>query len=176
VFFCCSFLVDGTGVWTLCLLGQGFTLEPLPSPFCFSYFSNRVLHLFLGQRGLRSSYLCFLIGMTGAMCHHTQLFYWLNRGFPSFNDWPQTSVLPISTSWVAVITEVRQWVQHTSAIFKTRFLFHILKDKFLTRYISTKYLESVTRFITFDIFTYLPERQFSFKDQHHRFVWKQDCL
>jgi hypothetical protein len=78
------------------------------SPFCFSYFSNRVSFLCLDRPGLRSFYLCFQSsGEITDSCYHTQLFIGWDRFSHTFcPDWLQTLLLLISTASVALITGV----------------------------------------------------------------------
>jgi hypothetical protein len=71
------FFLRGTGVWTqsLTLARQTFYhLSHTPNPFCFSLFSDSVLHFCLGQPwivGDPPNSASWVAGTTG-MSHHTQ--------------------------------------------------------------------------------------------------------
>jgi hypothetical protein len=60
LYLACVFFFYSTGIWTQNLALARQVLYHTPEPFCFSYFSSRVLRLCLGQPGSWSSYLCSL--------------------------------------------------------------------------------------------------------------------
>jgi hypothetical protein len=104
----CFFIIifwSGTVVWT-----QGFDLarqvlyhlRHAPSPFCFSYFSDRVSY-FLPRADLRlkSSYTGLPLSWNHKYtppCSASWLRWGLANFFP---DWPWLSIFLIFTSWVA---------------------------------------------------------------------------
>jgi hypothetical protein len=99
---------------------QGFTLamkvfyhlSHAPSPFCFSYFSKKVLCFLPPRIGVKlsSSYLYSLVaGVTGES-HHTWLIDW-DGVSPTFcSCWPLSLNL-ISTSQVAGVTDMNHNTQ-----------------------------------------------------------------
>jgi hypothetical protein len=96
-----------TVVWTqgLSLAGQALChLSQLPSFFCFSYFADSVSHFwpYLSMASLRpwSSYYTSHIARTTGAHHHSQLINWDGILLTFSLCWPQTLILPISTSWV----------------------------------------------------------------------------
>jgi hypothetical protein len=103
------FVFGGAGVWI-----QGFVLSGLglyhlslaPSPFCLSYFLDKVLLLSQGGLGHHPP-LCAShgAGMTG-VSHHTQFFVELGVLLTFCPGWPQTAILLISTYWVAGIIDM----------------------------------------------------------------------
>jgi hypothetical protein len=102
-----------TGVWT-----QGLTLarevlhclSHASSPFCFSYFSDRVSCF---GRGLAfdpnpSTYYFCIAGITPSLLAEIGVSLTFCQG------WPWTTILPISTSWVAGITNFLFLWRHQS--------------------------------------------------------------
>jgi hypothetical protein len=81
------------------------------SPFCFTYFTNRVPHLFLSQPGPRSSYLCFLPSWADvpvlpcpAIGWYGVSLGWYGVSWTFFPRLPFFSlVLPIASFWAARI-------------------------------------------------------------------------
>jgi hypothetical protein len=70
-----------TCVWSCFGAGtelRALCLSHVPSPFCFRYFSDSVLHLYPGQPRLGSSYLH--IPHNGEDKHEPSTFYWLRWG------------------------------------------------------------------------------------------------
>jgi hypothetical protein len=72
------------GCWDLNSEPHEFLMSHTTSPFGFTYFSNRVLHLCLGTCGPGSSYLYFPYSWEdGSMPPHLA-FYWLRWGLTNF--------------------------------------------------------------------------------------------
>jgi hypothetical protein len=102
----CEFIFD-------CLFNSGpcaykestLPLEPCLQPFLFRVICHIGSHAFAkAGLGLRSSYLCFPYSWDDINVPPYPAFF-LRWGLPFSPGWPQTSNLPISASWEAVITE-----------------------------------------------------------------------
>jgi hypothetical protein len=77
----------------------GLNSEPCEagaSPFCFSYFWNRVWLLNLGWPGPLPSYLCSPSSLDDKCAPPHPTFYWLKWGLSNCPIWPRTLTLPIS--------------------------------------------------------------------------------
>jgi hypothetical protein len=89
------YVVLGFEVRVSCFLGR-CSVSLSSSFFCFSYFSDRVLHFYLGP-------VSHTAGITGVY-HHVQLIDSDGVLLTFCPGWPQTAILLISISQVAEIT------------------------------------------------------------------------
>jgi hypothetical protein len=81
-----------------------YHLSHISSPFCFSYFGDRVLWLFPAQLGLRSSYVCFLQSWDGRHLLPNPAIGWVGDFTNCCPSWPWTI---IAASQVAGISRCK---------------------------------------------------------------------
>jgi hypothetical protein len=102
-------IFGGTGVWLqgLALARQVLShLSYSPSPFCFSYFLDRLSHFCLGLALHQDPPTCTSqITEITRMYNHSQIVCW-EGDLTFFPDWPWTAVPPISTFLVDKITDI----------------------------------------------------------------------
>jgi hypothetical protein len=92
--------------------GLNSVLSPTTSPFCFSYFSGRVLYCLPGPAvDLDPPTSASCLARTTAVHHCTQLVCWDGVSLTFCLGRTQTAIVPISTSQVAGITGMSHHIQ-----------------------------------------------------------------